>query len=174
MLATAASCYAVYHYVSPYVIGFVRRRSALKSAQEQLDDVLEAVCEVSDHIEEVADECEDVFPDIDITQPLIRKRSRKPKHRGSFRAHLMSIAKAKFGCPKRTLANTLCIRKFLYDYCVEQHVLPRHIAMNIDFAVESVFVPSQQEIVSRAVGHTKEAKIRGWLRDSFGGPSLTC
>jgi hypothetical protein len=137
------------------------RRGIIRLAAVQLKE-LETALNTSDDLDEVA------------PADIAGLPKRRPKRRGSFRAHLVVIAKAKFGCPKRTVANSMCIRKFLYDYCVDNNVLPRHIAMNVDFAVESVFVPTEDEVLARAVAHGRKARDRVEMRDSFGGPTPTC
>jgi len=101
------------------------------------------------------------------------KPKRKIRKRGLFRNHLIQIGKAKFGCPTRTGANLLCVRKYLYDACVEHGLITRHIAMNLDFAVEAVFVPSTSDILARAVSHTKKARSQVAKRNLFGGPTPT-
>jgi hypothetical protein len=153
--------YGIYRLVTYCVYWFGSERSAIiKLASVQLAE-LDGALNTSDDIDYVAPLDEDDVP------------KRRPKRRGSFRAHLVVMAKAKFGSPKRTTANTMCVRKYLYDYCVDNHVLPRHIAMNIDFAVEAVFVPTEDEILAKAVAHTAKARKRVAMRDSFGDPTPT-
>jgi hypothetical protein len=82
-----------------------------------------------------------------------RVRSRAP-----FRNHLIRVAKIKFGCPKRTEANRLCIRKHIADLCEEHGVIARHTAELLDFVTEMVFVPTDDELVAAAVKTTPHAK----------------
>lgn len=98
---------------------------------------------------------------------------KKVKHHGLFRNYLVSCGRAKFGSPSRTNANLLVVRKFLYDCCKEHGVLPRHIQTNLDFAVEMIFMPSREELLARAVRHTKVYQERTRIRDELGGiPTL--
>jgi hypothetical protein len=111
--------------------------------------------------------------EVSVDDSTIGDNRKVVKKRGLFRNYLVQEGKAKFGCPKRTEANRLVIRKYLYDRCVDHGVLPRHIAMNLDFAVETVFVPTDDDIVARAVPHTYVAKRKTALRDYFGDPTPT-
>lgn len=76
------------------------------------------------------------------------------RHRGSFRNYLVRCGQAKFGCPTRTEANRLVVRKYLYDTCVEAGLVARHIVDHLDIATELVFVPSKQQLVAAAIRHT--------------------
>lgn len=118
-------------------------------------------------------ELDEVCPDARTDQEI---ESAKPvrrvvRHRGMFRSYLVQQGKAKFGSPRRTTANVLCVRKYLYDLCVEHGLLARHIVENLNFATEAVFVPTKDELLALAVHHTSLAKIRGEVADELGGPT---
>jgi hypothetical protein len=70
---------------------------------------------------------------------------------------------------QRTNANYLCVRKYLYDQCVEHGVLARHIAFNVDFAAEMVFVPAAWELRQAAVQGDKLVKHRCAVEGALGG-----
>lgn len=94
---------------------------------------------------------------------------RRVRARAPFRAFLIKAGKAKFGLPNVTDANRLCIRKYLYDLCLAHGVIARHIAENVDFATEMVFIPTSWELQSAATHKTitskTKAKVLGHLRD---------
>lgn len=114
---------------------------------------------------------EDCIESVDIV--VTENPRKRVKHHGLFRNFLVVSGRAKFGCPVRSGANLLVVRKFLYDVCTEHGVLARHIAQNLDFAVELVFVPTSADLLARAVRHTKVAKKRIETRNELGGlPTL--
>lgn len=123
-------------------------------ASEQITDILDI---------------EDVSETVDIEPKEVVRR--KVKHRGLFRSYLIQVGKAKFGTPSRTGANTLCIRKFLYDECVKHGLVARHIVENLDFAVEAVYVPSKHELLAKAVRHSNTVKRRFSVSRELGGPT---
>lgn len=80
---------------------------------------------------------------------------RKVRAKAPFRAFLVKAGKAKFGLPNVTDANRMCIRKYLYDLCVSHGVIARHIAENVDFATEMVFIPTTWEMKTAAITKTE-------------------
>jgi hypothetical protein len=98
------------------------------------------------------------------------RKIRKVPHRGLFRTYLIQCGKAKFGSIERSSANVMVVRKFLYDICIEQGLLPRHIMDHLDISVEMVFIPTDNELTQLAIPHTREAlkrkRIAGKLRAS--------
>lgn len=98
---------------------------------------------------------------------------RRVRHRGLFRSYLVQQGKAKFGTPARTKANELVVRKYLYDECRACGLLPRHITMNLDFALEVIFMPSRDEILAKAVRHTQLYQARHDLSQSMEVPTST-
>ncbi len=114
-------------------------------------------------------------PEADEYEELEQTVRRKPvrRHGGVFRNYLVQEGKAKFGTPTRSSANTLVVRKYLYDKCREHGVLARHINENLDFAVEMVFVPSENELIAAAVRHTESTKLRCSTYEALVGPRPT-
>lgn len=108
---------------------------------------------------------EEEFVDL---EPVVRARPKK--HKGLFRNFLVREGKAKFGCPSRTQANQLVVRKYLYDLCKEHGVYARHIVDNLDIAAELVFVPSHSQMVAASVRHTKSSQLRCGTYASLVGP----
>lgn len=180
LVAVAVACVApAATSVGKFVFGWVRDRlagrqlrSIRNSAETVLRDILDEV-HLTDTIEQ---SCDEVVVDANTNDageviPVVKLRVR---HRGSFQSHLVSIGKAKFGCPSHSAANVLCVRKYLHDYCVEHHVLPRHIATLLASAVEAVFVPWDGELVAMAIRTTAEAKRRRKLQELLGESPPTC
>jgi hypothetical protein len=109
------------------------------TSESNIDDVTESVSATA--IETLDDTVK--------ARRVVRKRQKAP-----FRAYLVKIGKAKFGCPRRNEANLMCVRKFLYDACVSHGVLARHINENLDFAVEMVFIPTKSDMIRMAMRKT--------------------
>ncbi len=110
-----------------------------------------------DHVEQSEEE-------VELVNGKIPRRKR-----GSFRNFLVMQGKAKFGTPKLTEANRMCVRKYLYDICKEHHVLPRHIVDNLDFAVEMVMIPSEPELKALALRKSVQSKTRSLVRKALVG-----
>lgn len=91
------------------------------------------------------------------------------RHKALFKSYLVQQAKAKFGTPTRSAANMMCVRKYLYDECVKHGVVSRHIAQNLDFAVEATFMPTDAELLALAVRRTKLFQDRVDVRAALGG-----
>jgi hypothetical protein len=83
---------------------------------------------------------------------------RKVRAKAPFRAFLVRAGKAKFGLPNVTEANRMCVRKYLYDICISHGVVARHIAENVDFATEMVFIPTAWEMRTAAITKTNTTK----------------
>jgi hypothetical protein len=96
------------------------------------------------------------------------KPKRRVKAKAPFRAYLVRIGKAKFGLLKDTPANRMCVRKYLYDACVEHGVLARHIADNVDIATKMVFVCFESELVNAAVTQCNYVKKQSWIASLLG------
>jgi len=98
----------------------------------------------------------------------VKKRIRK--HRGSYRNYLVQVGQAKFGCPSRNEANRLCVRKHLFDTCVADGLLARHINDHIDIATELVFIPSRSHLTAAAIRHTELSRLRLGVMQDLAGP----
>jgi hypothetical protein len=122
--------------------------------QEVFDALKDKATETIDGVAEVT--TTGTVDTMDKTNAVRRKVKRK--HRGSFRAYLVRIGKAHFGNLTNTQANRLCVRKFLYDACVDHGVLARHIIQHVDIATELVFVPTDDELRNCAVHRTNTVK----------------
>lgn len=136
-------------------------------ADGEVEEVLTAL---SDKATETIDDVAEVTTagTVDTMDKSNAVRRKVPKRkRGSFRAYLVRIGKAKFGNIKNTSANRMCVRKFLYDACVDHGVLARHIVENIDIATELVFVPTDTELKLRAVSQTnavrRQLRLASWF-----------
>jgi len=105
-----------------------------------------------DFVEDVLlEQCTDAI-DTAVTTAVTKRRIVRAK--APFRAYLVRCGKAKFGSLKRTTANIMCVRKYLYDLCVEHGVLARHISENLDFATTLVFVPMRDDLRAHAIMKT--------------------
>lgn len=169
-----ASSVLVTVQIAKLVYGWGKYWYTKKSTAEKLIEIAERIVVLDEKIHDapgdldVNDALEEV--DLQVTAGKVRRRVR---HHGLFRNYLVMSARAKFGCPGRTGANVLVVRKFLYDLCVEHGVLARHIVENLDFAVEVVFMPSTADLLAKAVRHTKRYEERTRVRDELGGlPSM--
>ncbi len=152
-----------------YVVNWWKRRNLHKKYIKVAEDDLNLTERITNNDNDDHIDIEDVLATVDIEERTpVRRRVR---HRGLFRSYLIQVGKAKFGTPTRTAANTMCVRKFLYDECVSHGVLARHIVDNLDFAVEAVYVPSRSELLAKAVRHTKLAEIRSAVGKKLDGPT---
>jgi hypothetical protein len=161
--------------VSTIVGGYVwkwyygKRNMAIRAATLIVNEVS---TEMIDGIEMTVDEVtcvvgDDVIDSIDITA----KKRRRPRAKAPFRSWLVKVGKAKFGTPRRTEGNRMCVRKYLYDQCVEHGVLARHIWENVDIATEMVFVYTEFEVECAAIKHVQSVKENQALVASLGGTS---
>jgi hypothetical protein len=139
----------------------------VSSTTNAVDDVIALVSDSNivtiDDVTEQAPQAVDVLDTTVATRRKLKKRSKAP-----FRAYLVKIGKAKFGLIKRSEANFMCVRKFLYDACVEHGVLARHIVENVDFAAEMVFVPLAYELERLAIRHTQPVVDHKIVADLLG------
>jgi hypothetical protein len=128
----------------------------------------EEIMEGSDlTLDEVTVEVDDgVLDTIDVGS----KKKRRPRARAPFRSWLVKVGKAKFGTPRKTEGNRMCVRKYLYDHCVEHGVLARHVWENVDIATEMVFVPTDMELQCAAIQSVPDVRAAHRLMDSFGRP----
>jgi hypothetical protein len=147
-----------YSLVSKWLTKKTTRELYIEKATKSFNEV-----ELIDSALEIDDVAENIS--------LSDKKIRVVKKRGLFRSYLVQVGKAKFGSPHRNAANILCVRKFLYDECEGHGLMKRHIAANLDFAVEMIFVPSRSELEALAVHHTRVSVHRDVARDSLGGPN---
>jgi hypothetical protein len=146
--ATTKVAYSCYKYFTRH-----ERQAAriVDSTQLQVEQVIDEVTNGIDFAEDVLlEQCTDV---IDTTVMEVSKR-RRVRAKAPFRAYLVRCGKAKFGSLKRTTANIMCVRKYLYDLCVEHGVLARHISENLDFATMLVFVPMKDDLRAHAIMKT--------------------
>jgi len=129
-------------------------------ARKIVDKVNIEVGQVFDCIEssniDVVDDVADIVSNNAIDSvDTVGKVKRRVRCKAPFRAYLVKIGKAKFGRLKRNEANRMCVRKYLYDNCIEHGVLARHIMDNVDIATEMVFIPSASELKRLAVKKTQ-------------------
>lgn len=147
--ATAKVAYSCYKYFTRH-----ERRAAriVSSTQLQVEQVIDEVTNGIDFAEDVLlEQCTDAI-DTAVTTAVTKRRIVRAK--APFRAYLVRCGKAKFGSLKRTTANIMCVRKYLYDLCVEHGVLARHISENLDFATTLVFVPMRDDLRAHAIMKT--------------------
>jgi hypothetical protein len=150
------------------------KRAAAKcitSAEEEVAKVFK--CVDDDNVYNIDDYTEAAGNAVDVidTSVAVRRKVRK-RCKAPFRAYLVKIGKAKFGLLRRTEANFMCVRKYLYDECVTHGVLARHIVQNVDFAAEMVFIPMAYELEKLAIKHTQHVydskTVAGLLGDDLG------
>ncbi len=139
---------------------YVARASAVQLEYEAVTD------EQADNLDEIIDRALS-----DGATKLEKTAARR--HKGVYRNHLVQVGQAKFGCPTRNEANRLTVRKFLYDTCVSDGLLARHINFNIDVATELVFVPSRHQLTAAAIRHTELSRLRQGVLTDLAGPRPT-
>lgn len=76
---------------------------------------------------------------------------RVPRERLRFCKWLVVQGKARFGPLRYTEANRLVVRRYLYDICKTKKVRARHIADNLDKAVQMVLIPSEDQVIEAAL-----------------------
>jgi len=135
---------------------YYRHRAVARAVINQVNSEVQTVI---DHVNDViVDEVDDVTTIVSANAIDSSDNSggvkRRVRSKAPFRAYLVKIGKAKFGLLRRTDANILCVRKYLYDNCILHGVLARHINDNVDFATELVFVPMRDELCKLALKHT--------------------
>nr|UHS72193.1 MAG: hypothetical protein 1 [Alphanecrovirus sp.] len=105
------------------------------------------------------------------------RRVRKPK-RLKFVKYLVNEARAEFGLPKATEANRLMVQHFLLRLCKEWGVVASHTHSNVAIALPMVFIPSEEDLIGRALmnTHATRSAVRGatntqgegWWNNRFG------
>lgn len=60
------------------------------------------------------------------------------------------------------------ISMFLYDECVSHGLKARHICQNLDFALEMIFVPTDDELVALSVRFTENTKRMTEIKSQLG------
>jgi len=132
----------------------IQANTIIKQTENQVADVIKRVEEETlVGIDDLTDEAVGAVDVLDSTTPKRRKLRKRCK--APFRAYLVKVGKAKFGLLKRSEANYMCVRKFLFDECVQHGLVARHIVENLDFATEMVFVPMAYELSKLAIKHTE-------------------
>ncbi|ALF95241.1 pre-readthrough protein [Potato necrosis virus] len=81
------------------------------------------------------------------------RRVRKPK-RLKFVKYLVNEARAEFGLPKATEANKLMVQHFLLRTCKEWGVVTSQTQSNVALALPLVFIPTEEDLLSRALMNT--------------------
>jgi len=99
---------------------------------------------------------------------------RRVRSKAPFRAYLVRSGKAKFGLMKRTPANVMCVRKYLYDLCVVHGVIARHICENVDIASELVFIPTAHELETLAMQSSRYGKRQQTVRSILSEDAQDC
>jgi len=123
------------------------------------------------NLHETITQAEDLTTETEVEQ-LLEKRAvgMAVRHKGYFRHYLVQSGQAKFGCPVRSEANRLVVRKYLYEVCVERGLIARHINDHVDIATELVFIPSREQLTALAIPHTGLSVIRHKVNHDLGGP----
>jgi hypothetical protein len=70
----------------------------------------------------------------------------KLRKRAPFISACARAAKVQFGLPEDTLANRMCVRKYLADLMKEHGMRPIAVSQFLDIAVEMVFIPTEDEL----------------------------
>lgn len=136
------------------------------------NQVLQVVDEFENGINFEIDDVTDVVSSNVIDAVEIKtKVKRRVRSKAPFRAYLVRIGKAKFGVLSDTPANRMCVRKYLYDACIEHGVLARHIADSLDMAVGLVFVRTDAELINVAAASCNYVKKQSWVASLLGGHS---
>jgi len=146
----------------------IHAEKIITAVDQEIKDVVDYVnTDLVLDLDDVTDkESSAALDTVDVT--IVTRRSVKRRCKAPFRAYLVKTGKAKFGLLKRTQANYMCVRKFLYDQCVQHGVLARHINDNLDFATELVFVPMKSDLQRLAIKKTYRTKELGAVADLLG------
>jgi len=146
----------------------VRADKIVIQVDSDIKDVIDQVnTDMVLELDDVTDKESNAALDV-VDNSIITRRSVKRRCKAPFRAYLVKTGKAKFGLLKRNQANYMCVRKFLYDLCVQHGVLARHINDNLDFATELVFVPMKSDLQRLAIKKTNRTKELGAVADILG------
>nr|UHS72273.1 MAG: hypothetical protein 1 [Procedovirinae sp.] len=113
-------------------------------------------------------------------KPITVDRTRRVRRtqRNKFVRHLVNEAKAEFGLPKATEANRLMVQMFLLRVCKNWGVVTAHTQSNVALALPLVFVPTEDDLIARALMNTHRTRTRvkgmvntqaeGWWNNRFG------
>nr|UZN89739.1 RNA polymerase pre-readthrough protein [Tobacco necrosis virus A] len=90
-----------------------------------------------------------------------RRVRKQKKHK--FVKYLVNEARAEFGLPKPTEANRLMVQHFLLRVCKDWGVVTAHVHGNVALALPLVFIPTEDDLLSRALMNTyaTRAAVRG-------------
>nr|QDH88045.1 MAG: hypothetical protein H1BulkLitter533063_000001 [Riboviria sp.] len=136
------------------------RESFLTPAEEQLAQTEAGL--VDAHLGDAEDALVDQ-PDHTPAQPHRRLGRRK---RNQFVAAMVAQIKNEMGCPTRTPANLLVVRKKAHDIMKERGLRPSHMSLYMETVVGLVFVPSANEIIYERMHHSMEWRRRRRLFES--------
>lgn len=81
------------------------------------------------------------------------RRVRKQK-KAKFVKYLVNEARAEFGLPKATEANRLMVQHFLLRACKDWGVVTSQCHNNVALALNLVFIPTEDDLLSRALMNT--------------------
>jgi len=152
-----------------YARCFGRRAALITQAERMVQKIVDELDNGAEY--EIDDVTAVVAPNTMDAVDIKTSVKRRVKAKAPFRSWLVKVGKAKFGLPSRTEANRMCVRKYLYDQCIDHGVLARHIWENVDFATEIVFLPTSTEMVTAALQHSKIVKNNKRMYASFGSPT---
>jgi len=102
-------------------------------------------------------------PDHKPDQPHRRLGRRR---RNQFVAAMVAQIKNEMGCPVRSPANLLVVRKKANDIMKERGLRPSHMSGLINTVVGLVFVPSANEVIYERMHHSMEWRRRRRLFES--------
>nr|QDX15139.1 hypothetical protein [Olive latent virus 1] len=90
------------------------------------------------------------------------RRVRKQK-KAKFVKYLVNEARAEFGLPKATEANRLMVQHFLLRRCKDWGVVTSQCHNNVALALTLVFVPTEDDLLARAMMNTYKTRsaVRG-------------
>jgi hypothetical protein len=162
--------YTLYNVGSAVYRRWFGKRSALINRAQNM--VVKVFDELNHGVDLEVDDVTVVVPSTVMDSADIKAAvKRRVKTKAPFRSWLIKVGKAKFGLVSRTEANRMCIRKYLYDQCIDHGVLARHIWENVDFATEMVFVPTEVEMLTAALSHTNIVRGNNKMLASLGKSS---
>jgi hypothetical protein len=158
-----------YHLYKRYHADWYKAQKIVAAADVEIKSVMDEVENGIDlEVQHIADAISSQTMDV-IENNTTKRRVRA---KAPFRAFLVKAGKAKFGLPNVTDGNRMCIRKYLYDICVSHGVIARHIAENVDFATEMVFIPTAWEMRNAAMSDTKTVRTKARVMKHLGATRL--
>jgi hypothetical protein len=83
--------------------------------------------------------------------PIDVKEFWEVSSRSGFIIASVMECKNRFGCPDKSQANRLAVRRFLLDLMKQHKVRPTHINSCIDVCVELVFIPNNNDLAAREI-----------------------